>query len=71
MARPEGVQIRRGDGSVLDCELIHEGPDEDGMDHWCIVGAEFHPERGDQIHMDVLPPRTSIGFRMPDWEDDG
>jgi hypothetical protein len=63
MGRPEGVQICRGDGTVIDCELIHEGTDEKGMDQWSIAGVEFHPEHGDTIHVAVMPPRTGLGFR--------
>jgi hypothetical protein len=60
MARPEGVQIRRGDGTVIDCELVHEGVDERGMDRWMIAGVEFHPEHGDQVYVQEIPPRTSL-----------
>lgn len=65
MGKPRNVQIHRGDGSTLNCELVHAGISEDGMDHWDIVGVEFHPEQGDHLTADEIPPRTSLGFRMP------
>jgi len=60
MAKPENVQIHRPDGTVLNCELAHEGVDDEGMDHWVIANAVFHP--ADHVTIGVLPPKTSLGF---------
>jgi hypothetical protein len=70
MGKPEGVQIHRGDGTVLNCELIHRGVFDDGEDHWEVAGIEFHPEHGDFITVQEVPPKISISFRGPKWEPD-
>jgi hypothetical protein len=62
---PEGVQLHRGDGSIIDCELLHEGVDDEGMDQWLITGVEFHPEYGDTITIAVFPPRCGLEFQAP------
>lgn len=58
MAKPEGVRVVRADGTELDCELVHVGPDERGMDVWEVAGVTIYP--GDKIQCDVLPARTTI-----------
>jgi hypothetical protein len=76
--KPVGVQLRRRDGTVIDCELVHKGVDEQGMDLWLIANAIYQP--GDQITVEQMPAMTGIGFRAPrgmreldvEWtEDDG
>jgi len=64
MAKPTDVRIERADGTVLHCELVHEGVDDEGVDHWLIANAQWRPS--DQIKIGVLPARTSIGFTCPD-----
>ena len=66
MARPEGVRIDRPDGSVVPCELAHRGYDPvEKMDNWDIVtDVTFRPGI-DKLRVDVFPPRTGLGFKMP------
>ena len=65
MGRPKNVRLVRSDGTELPCELIHVGPDEDGLDIWEICGIEFHPERGDTITVGRFPARTGITVAAP------
>lgn len=60
MAKPEGVRIVRADGTELNCELIHLGPDKDGLDCWGVAGAHFFPDRGDKLRVAVFPARTAL-----------
>lgn len=60
MNGPEGVQIHRADGTVLDAELFDEGVDREGMHNWRIANAVY--QIGDQVTCRLLPGRTSIGF---------
>lgn len=62
MAQPEGVKVVRSNGTEINCELVHLGHDGEGMDIWAVAGVEFHPERGDRIHVDKLPARTTIAI---------
>lgn len=58
--KPTNVQLHRADGTVVDCELVHQGLDENGFDQWLIAGVTYRP--GDRLTMDVLPARTGITF---------
>jgi len=64
MGRPENVRIVRADGTEVPCELVHEEP-RDGCDMWLIANAEFHPEAGDRLLIDVWPAHTGLEMRMP------
>ena len=63
--KPVGVRLHRADGSVLDCELVDEGVDDEGMHNWAIANAVYRP--GDSVTVEELPGHTSIGFvaRVP------
>lgn len=63
--KPVGVRLHRADGTVLNCELIDQGVDEHGMHNWAIANAQYLP--GDNVTIEELPGRTSIGFvaRVP------
>lgn len=69
MAKPEGVVIVRADGTELNCELVHEGVDEDGMDRWLVTGVKFNP-RVDKIRIQHMPPRTGLGFDVAPGSED-
>jgi len=56
--RPDGPPID------LDDDLVNDGVDAEGIDNWTIGYAGFRPGI-DQLDCDVLPPKTSIGFRVP------
>ncbi len=60
MAKPKDVRIRRGDGSEINCDLIHRGI-EDGLDTWEIPGVIFNPYT-DKLLIGVLPAMTTIAF---------
>ena len=62
---PINARIVRADGTELPCELTHYCTNDDGTDIWQAAGAEFHPERGDTIKVDLIPPRTGIRFNTP------
>jgi hypothetical protein len=59
--KPKNVRLHRADGTVLNCELFHQGVDDEGMDCWVIANADYRP--GDNVTMDELPGRTSVSFR--------
>jgi hypothetical protein len=61
MAKPKGVRVVRPDGKVLNCELVHDGPDDRGMDSWRIVGVTFRPGL-DQLQVAVFPGKTALTF---------
>jgi hypothetical protein len=66
---PIGVRVYRPDTDTETlCELIHIGMHED-IDRWEIAGIRFR--RGDELRIDHLPARTSIGFRAAYTEDRG
>jgi hypothetical protein len=64
IGKPENVQVHRPDGTIIDCELVHEGIDDQGMDRWVIAGVDFNMGE-DHLTIGVMPARTSIGFRAP------
>lgn len=77
MGKPVGVQIHRADGTVLNCELVNEGIDDEGMDCWVIANAVY--QHGDHVTVEQLPAMTGIGFRARgirdktlevEWEDE-
>jgi len=57
---PTGVRIRRADGSVLECELVDDGVDENGIHNWMIANAVY--QVGDEVTCEMLPGQSSIGF---------
>jgi hypothetical protein len=59
--KPQGVRIVRGDGTEILCELVHLGPNGDGVDEWEIANATFRPGL-DHIHVAVMPARTALTF---------
>jgi hypothetical protein len=59
--KPTGVRLHRADGTVLNCELADKGVDDKGMHNWEIANAVYRP--GDNITIEMLPPRTGIGFK--------
>jgi hypothetical protein len=59
--KPTGVRVHRADGTVLNAELVHNGPDHEGLDNWLIANIDYRP--GDNVSIEELPPRTSISFR--------
>jgi hypothetical protein len=61
--RPEGVKVLRADGTVLPCELVYRGREEDGQHLWEVAGMVLQP--GDELYADVMPGHTgiSIGFK--------
>jgi hypothetical protein len=61
--KPTGVRLHRADGSVINCELVHLGYDEEGMDNWEIAGVDYRP--GDHLTIEVMPAKTGISFRAP------
>jgi hypothetical protein len=61
MARPEGVRVVRPDGTEVPCELVHDGPDDRGMDSWRVVGVKFRPGL-DRLQVAVFPARTALTF---------
>lgn len=65
MSKPTNVRITRADGTTLPCELVHLGPDTDGIDIWQIANAEYHPEHGDTLSADTLPGRTGLCCATP------
>lgn len=58
MGKPEGVKVVRVDGTELECELVHRGPDDKGLDVWEVTGVVFR--EGDKIQCKVLPAKTSL-----------
>jgi len=56
--KPTDVKLHRANGTVINCELVHDGPNEDGVDEWSIVGVVYRP--GDHISVGILPARTGI-----------
>lgn len=66
--RPVGVFIvNRATGAKLPCELTYAGLERDELDgspfHLWLVATPFNPAT-ETIKVEVLPPRTSIGFPM-------
>jgi hypothetical protein len=59
--KPTGVRLHRKDGTVLNCELVCEGVDGEGMEQWRIANAVY--QHGDYITVEELPGMTSLGFR--------
>jgi hypothetical protein len=61
--RPEGVKVLRADGTVMPCELVYRGREDDGQHLWEVAGMVLQP--GDQLYADVMPGHTgiSIGFK--------
>jgi len=60
--KPEGVRIVCADGSELECELVHEGVDANGIDQWLIANAVLRIDQGDTVRIRMFPGRTGIGF---------
>ena len=62
MGKPEGVRVHRTDTDEwVDCELIHKGVDDEGMDCWLIAGVVVRPDV-DEVLVAVMPAMTGIGF---------
>lgn len=57
--RPEGVTIERANGEVIPVELAYAGQEEDGTYVWSCM-TPFGD--GDQLHVALLPARTSIAL---------
>jgi hypothetical protein len=63
--RPEGVRIRRADGTEQAVELVYRGTVDDGYgpQHlWEVAGMELQP--GDELMADVMPGRTGIEWKQ-------
>jgi hypothetical protein len=56
--RPEGVRILHADGTTTPVELTYRGP-VDGLHQWESMSPV---EPGDRLHVDTLPPLTTIVF---------
>jgi hypothetical protein len=63
MMKPENVRVVHPDGTETPCELIHDGPDENGIDQWTATGPVFRVGL-DKFRVDVLPARTGISFAV-------
>jgi hypothetical protein len=65
MAKPENVRIERPDGTTIPCELIHRGYNTaDDIDEWDAVTEVPYRHGIDQLHVEIWPAHTSIGFRI-------
>lgn len=54
--RPEGVRVRRADGTELPCELVYRGRNEQGFHLWEVAGMLLGP--GDHLYADVMPDKS-------------
>jgi hypothetical protein len=63
---PRGVRILHGDGSVSECAVARDPEDGPGrIARWIAVPPEGRVfADGDTLHVDVLPPRTSVGLSL-------
>ncbi|HMS74153.1 hypothetical protein [Gordonia sp. (in: high G+C Gram-positive bacteria)] len=57
---PEGVAVVKASGQRIPAQLRFTGTDADGMQQFEIADVSVVP--GDQVHVAVLPPKTSIVF---------
>lgn len=58
---PEGVRIRRCDGTETPCTLTYSGRDEDGCHIWA-ADQPFDLNAGDRLQIERMPGRTGITF---------
>lgn len=58
---PEGVRIRRCDGTEALCTLTYSGRDEDGCHIWA-TDQPFDLNAGDRLQVERMPGRTGITF---------
>jgi hypothetical protein len=60
---PEGVRIRRGDGSTVDCDMLR---DRDGCAMWLAVPVQhIGIKPGDSLEVGMLPARSIIRVDVP------
>jgi hypothetical protein len=64
---PEGVRIRRGDGSTVDCGMLRDPDgDRDGCAMWLAVPVQhIGIKPGDSLEVGMLPARSIIRVGLP------
>jgi hypothetical protein len=65
VAKPEGVRIRRKDGTETPVELVHMG-DLAGADTWGVPESYQFNMHTEQLLVDVFPGHTAIEFMGTD-----
>jgi hypothetical protein len=64
--RPKGVSVYKADGTQIACRVIRvRSRDHDGITVWLAVPRQpviLGP--GDRLHVDQMPPGTSIGVEI-------
>lgn len=66
--RPEGVVIKRADGSEIALELAHVKVDDEGYDIWAVL-TEVDFQAGDHIQIGDIPQMCCIEFPLKGWKE--
>lgn len=55
---PEGVRVRRADGTEIACELVYRGRNGESIHIWEVAGMVLGPN--DRVLVDAMPGYTGI-----------